>query len=115
MRLKGLIGMMLLMNGLSSLLMKMLFTDKEIVIDASELEPSISWYQSISSYIYKRFNSHPDDFTNNSDKEAAKRALEYMDLTPGQKIKDIKLDRIFIGSCTNGRIEDQRCCSNSQR
>jgi 3-isopropylmalate/(R)-2-methylmalate dehydratase large subunit len=60
--------------------------DKEIVIDASELEPSISWGTNPSQVIFINDSiPHPDDFSNNSDKEAAKRALEYMDLTPGQK------------------------------
>ena len=54
----------------------------------------------------------PASFEDEAQREAAGRALEYMDLTPGMPIQDIKIDRIFVGACTNARLEDLRAAAD---
>ena len=57
----------------------------------------------------------PEDFTDDSSKQAAEKALAYMDLTPGTPLRDIAIDTVFLGSCTNARIEDLRAAAEVLR
>ncbi|MGH1377628.1 MAG: 3-isopropylmalate dehydratase large subunit [Alphaproteobacteria bacterium] len=83
--------------------------DKEIVIDASKVTPTVTWGTTPEDVVSVTGEvPSPSDFTDPSKQESVKRMLEYMDLTPGTKIQDIKVDKIFVGSCTNARIEDLR-------
>ncbi|HEY6756761.1 MAG TPA: 3-isopropylmalate dehydratase large subunit [Nitrososphaera sp.] len=83
--------------------------DKSITINVSELAPQVSWGTNPGMVVgITDTVPHPDQFSkgNGNEFKAATRALEYMALEPGTPITDIKLDRIFIGSCTNSRLED---------
>jgi 3-isopropylmalate/(R)-2-methylmalate dehydratase large subunit len=83
--------------------------DREVRIDAAALRPYVSWGTNPAQTVtIDDVVPDPDSFDEPSRRDAAVRALEYMDLRPGTPIREIRPDTIFIGSCTNSRIEDLR-------
>ncbi len=83
--------------------------DREITLDATELRPYVTWGTNPSqSVTIDDTVPHPEAFDDGAKREAAERALAYMDLSPGTPIREIRPDTVFIGSCTNSRIEDLR-------
>jgi 3-isopropylmalate/(R)-2-methylmalate dehydratase large subunit len=83
--------------------------DAEVFLDANELEPFVTWGTnpgqgvSLSDVV-----PAPESFADEAERQAAERALEYMALTPGTRMKDIPVDVVFMGSCTNSRLDDLR-------
>ncbi|CAN5799510.1 3-isopropylmalate dehydratase large subunit [soil metagenome] len=90
--------------------------DREVRLDAAEIVPHVSWGTNPGQVA--PITGHVpalDSFTDPAERNAAQRALEYMDLAAGQPLGEVAVDTVFIGSCTNGRIEDLRAVADVAR
>ncbi len=86
--------------------------DREMVVDVASLAPQVTWgtTPAMVAPITGRVPT-PDQYDDPSDQEAVRRSLEYMGLNGGEAMQDIAIDTVFLGSCTNGRIEDLRAAA----
>jgi 3-isopropylmalate/(R)-2-methylmalate dehydratase large subunit len=86
--------------------------DKEVHLDAAAITPHVSWGTNPAQVVpLSGAIPSPDDFADPNERDSAARALEYMGLTAGTPVRDVTVDTVFIGSCTNSRIEDLRAAA----
>ncbi len=86
--------------------------DKSVTIDAADVAPTVTWGTSPEDVVpVSGHVPEPESFTDASKQDAARKSLDYMGLEPGQAMGDVAVENIFIGSCTNSRIEDMRAAA----